>query len=137
MAYTTEAIMIEEFGEEEIIELLDRDNDDSADSGALDRAIGFVDSVIDGFLRGRYTLPLTGAPEIVVGIANDLVRYRLYDTKAPEEVAKRKDRAMALLKDISNGVIQLDTAQAEIASSSGTDYYAPDRIFTQDTLEDF
>jgi phage gp36-like protein len=136
MAYTTQPILTEEFGEEELAELLDRDNDGSEDAGALDRAIAFVDSIIDGYLRGKYSLPLTSNPAILVGVANDLVRYRLYDTKATEEVTTRYSKAMDALKAIASGTIILDVAEATRSTSEPV-YSAPERIFTHDTLGDF
>ena len=136
MTYTTQAILIEAFGEEELVELLDRDQDEASDGGVLDRAIAYADSVIDGYLRGRYTLPMTAAPALIVGIANDLVRYRLYDAKAPEEVASRNKQGIEDLKRIAAGVIVLDAAEAS-RSSSLTAFEASDRTFTVETLEAF
>lgn len=101
MAYTTRADLERRFGAEEVGQLLD-------DEDALDDVIADADSLVDGYLGGAYQLPLVApAPALVVSLAADITRYRLWDDRAPAEVRKRYEDAIAMLKDISKGVVKL------------------------------
>jgi len=139
MAYATEANMIERFGETEILELTDRDKDSEVDSAVLDGALSDADALIDGYLAARYTLPLASVPSLLIGPACDIARFKLWDDRAPDEVRKRYDDALALLKLISNGTVVLppDAQGEKPAASASMDFYCQTRVFTEETLADF
>lgn len=137
MPYCTEANLQARFGEQEIADLLDRDNDDSADTGALASAQTDCDALINGYLAAKYTTPLDPIPDIVVGIACNVVRYILWGNGAPEEVRKRYEDSLKQLKDISNGVITLPSTSVVLETAGGIEYVEPDRVFTMDSLSDF
>lgn len=122
----------------EISDLIDRDNDDVDDVGVLNTAIEEADALIDGYLSSRYKVPLTTVPVLIKKISCDIVRHSLWDDKAPDEVTKRYEKAIAFLKDISKGIIQLpdaDTAERQTAQPLMVE--ANERVFTMDTLSDF
>ncbi len=109
MAYATVADLVAEFGEREVIELTDRFEppigvvDNAVAQGALDRA----EAVIDGYLAGRYALPLPSVPPLLNGIACDLTRHSLYINAMPDVVKDRYDAAMKSLKAIGDGLMAL------------------------------
>lgn len=138
MAYCAKADLTQRFGAE-IDQLLDRDNDGTEDAGIFDATTADADSIINGYLASRYTLPLSSTPALLKQIACDIVRYLLWDDRAPEEVRKRYDDAMGKLRDIGRGLIALvldggsstTTSGASVATTSRT------RQFSDTTLSGF
>lgn len=138
MSYCAEADLKARFGDREVDDLLDRDQDDTADTNALTSAQADCDALIDGYLAAKYTTPLSPVPSIIVGIACNVVRYMLYGNNAPEEVRKRYEDSLKQLKDISNGVITLPSdSVTQLETAGGIEYVEPDRVFTMSSLSDF
>lgn len=140
MSYCTEADLKARFGEQEIDDLLDRDNDSSADTNALASAQADSDAQIDGYLAAKYTTPLSPVPDIIVGIACNIVRYILWGNRAPEEVRKRFEDARSQLRDIARGTITLPSTSVQLETAGGIEYDEDaydNRVFTMSTLSDF
>lgn len=78
----------------------------------VDGALADADSEIDGYVATRYSVPLNPAPSIVKRLACDLARYHLYDDQATETIQKRRDAAVAVLRDIAGGKVSLGTTAA-------------------------
>lgn len=107
MSYSTTQTLIDRFGEQELIQLTDRDNSGQLDHSVIERANDDATGEIDGFLGGRYALPLDPAPRIIVVYAADIARYRLYDEGAPDQVQTRYDHAIKMLTLIADGKVSL------------------------------
>lgn len=140
MAYCSQSDLEARFGAQEVADLLDLDNDSSADTNRLSSAQGDADALIDGYLSGRYDLPLDTVPAIIVNLACNIVRYLLCGNNAPEEVRKRYEDSLKQLKDISNGVISLPSTTTKPETAGGISYDEDaydNRVFTMDTLSDF
>lgn len=137
MAYCARTDLTNRFGIE-IAQLIDRDNNSVDDAGVLESAIAGADAIIDGYLSGRYAVPLDPVPQLIKDISCDLSRFRLWGSNAPEGVAQANDAALALLRDIARGVIILEMPKPEQAPvNAQISISAPDRIFTSETLADF
>lgn len=85
------------------------------DGKTVDNAIvtTYIDSageIINGYLRGRYNLPLSSTHLILRDIAVEIVRYHLTGRRdTPNEFEQKQyDAVIESLKDIRKGVIQLD-----------------------------
>ena len=102
MAYCSIQDLIARFGETELVELTDEQNLGVIDEEQIAQVISDVDGFIDGYLSGRYTLPLASIPASLTRAACHLVRYDLYDDPPPH-VQKRFDQALAWLRDLSAG----------------------------------
>jgi phage gp36-like protein len=140
MAYCSESDLQARFGAEEVADLLDRNNDSSPDSDALSSAQGNADATIDGYLNGRYDLPLSPVPTLITDIACNIVRYTLWSNNAPDEVRKRYEDSIARLKDIAKGVISLPSTSTKPETAGGIEYDADaedNRLFTMSALSDF
>lgn len=139
MAYCTKADLIQRFGQREIDDLLDRDNNSTEDSNTLAATIADADALIDGYLGSRYATPLTTVPALVVGLSCNITRFLLWDDNAPEEVRKRYDDSIGQLKDIARGLLTLPATVtvSETNPTGGVDYEACERVFTMDTLREF
>lgn len=74
-----------------------------ADTDAVSAAINDAVAEADGYLAGRYSLPLPAVPPVLVGRLCDMARYRLWRDEASDEVRTRYRDAVAWLRDLSAG----------------------------------
>ena len=85
------------------------------DMAIIDAALLSAQELIDGYLRGRYTLPLAETPTIVRDLARVISRYRLYERRPesgmPETVAETWKNAVRTLEQIRAGRITLGLPQ--------------------------
>ena len=134
--YATQADLETRFGSEELAQLSDRAGGTVIEAAVVARAIADAEAEIDGYLAGRYALPLASVPAVLGRIACDIARYRLYDDRVTEAVRKRYEDAVRDLRALAAGTLQLDgvTPPAPAASGIGVSVKAPDRIFNADTL---
>lgn len=110
--YCTREDMVARFGLDELTELTDRDGSAGGivDS-VLTQVIDDASATIDGYLSGRYGLPLQVVPRVLTRTACDLARYYLYDEQLGEghQAAKRYTEAISYLEKVGRGVLQLGT----------------------------
>lgn len=131
--YLTEAQFEQRFGSDELRDLLEGGT-------SYVRAENDAASLIDGYLATRYALPLASVPAIVRGLAADITRFHLWDERAPEEVRRRYDDAIARLRDLASAKLDLPpNAQgtSPTASAFNADGYSAERLFTSETLAGF
>lgn len=122
--------------EDDLIQLTDDTNPPaSVDETKVDRAIGDAGELIDGYLRGRYDLPLSPVPGLLNTLAADIAVYRLYARRVkltpPEGVSERYKHALKLLDKIRSGELQIgatSTGGASDAASQAVFIPGPDRI---------
>ncbi len=81
-------------------------------SGALnqvrvDQALSDAASEVEGYLSGRYQLPLSSVPEMVERVACDIAWYYLHGQIKPEHVEKRYQRCIDWLKSVAKGEVSL------------------------------
>jgi len=122
MPYATRDDMILEIGEQRLIDLTDRVDPPAGliDDQVLDGALTYAGSTIDGFLRTRYQLPLAGSHPMLMGLCVDIAFWRL-NREPTEEVRKRYEAAIAMLKQLANGSVSLpDESGGEPAAAGGT-----------------
>lgn len=118
MGYCTGQDLIDRYGEEELLQLADRDGDGVADTAVLDQVIADASAEIDGYLAVRYALPLAEVPSVLVRIACEIARYHLYEDHATETVQDRYANAVKFLKAAARGEVQL--IRADGATSEET-----------------
>jgi phage gp36-like protein len=107
MPYAVKADLEDRFSAQEILQLLDRDGNGVEDPGVLDKVLADTDAEIDAYLRTRYTLPLNPVPTVIVRLAAEIARYRLWSNNASEEVRNRYKDAIKFLTSVSQGEVQL------------------------------
>ena len=99
--------------ENTLIQLIDDNQTGAVDQDKVDDAIAYSQEVIDGYLRGRYELPLTRLPGVIKILSADLTFYRLYsrrfDTDLPEAVRDKFKTSIRILEQIQKGQILLDS----------------------------
>ena len=107
--YATRDDMQARFGERELVSLTDRDRDGNIDDAALDAALAQATAEIDGYLGGRYPLPLARTPAVLTGYACDIARYRLCSSGAltTDDIRDRYRDAVRFLEHVAAGRVTL------------------------------
>ncbi len=137
MPYCTLEDLIKTLPEERVIELSDdSDTPTSVNEDNINEVIAKADGDIDGYIGGRYSLPLTTVPQKIKDISVDLAIYYLWtrrpERKAPEEIRVKYNDGIKKLKDIQEGRFLLGIAQM---GSSGSDITGSD-VRTNKTASD-
>lgn len=141
MPYTTSLLLQDRFGVAELIQLTDKATPRTGAivGSVIDKAIADADAEIDGFVGVRYAVPLPEpTPPVLVPIACDIARYRLYGNAVPEIVRQRYEDAISRLKDIAAGrmALGIDPATAAVVSA-GSQVRSPARVFSDDLLRNY
>ncbi|MDP2153808.1 MAG: DUF1320 family protein [Methylotenera sp.] len=160
MTYVTATNMITQFGAEEIAQRSDRGlprlitpelltaaatGEDLSgytvdEQAAVAAALSLInsklldaESTVNGFLSGRYSVPLVTVPRLVMTITCDLTRYALYDDMATEAISNRNADALKLLKSISKGEISLgiDSDGNKPKANDGAQLVSNGRVFSR------
>lgn len=130
MTYATVTDLIDRYGEQELIQLTDRNGAGPYDATVVARALADADSEIDGYLAARYTLPLATTPAAITRVACDLARYRLFGDHMTEVVRTRYEDAVRLLQGVAKGSVTLGLpATTQPAVESGAEIQSGGRIF--------
>lgn len=117
MSYCTQADLVTRFGNDEILQLSDKARVGEIDSEVVNRAIDDASAEIDGYLAGRYRLPLSAVPALLTLYACDIARYRLFEDGAYEQVIERYNNALRYLRDVAQGKVQLFVADADVPAN--------------------
>lgn len=113
MSYALLDDLNDRFGEREIVQLADRDGDGEPDEDVISDALADADALIDSYLEKRYTLPLDPVPATMLRVACVLARYFLYKDAPSDKVRTDYEDAIAWLKDVAKGIVQLGVTQDE------------------------
>lgn len=130
--YCTQSAFAARFGSDEFEQLLPEDGDRTYAVAASD-----ADGIVDGYLAARYAVPLSSVPSIIVGIAADLTRHRLYDEAPPKEVEARRKLALELLEQLRDGKLLLPGLTVASASSQSVAVSSRTAVFTEDVGDSF
>jgi phage gp36-like protein len=137
MSYASLPDLIERAGEDEILQVADRDDDGTADPDVIEAALAHADNTINGYLATRYTIPLSSVPPIVVTWAVAIGRYHLHRQGAPDYVVRDYKDALAALDKAQQGRIAVPGADG-IAPAQGSEgavrVDGPEPVFNQENL---
>ena len=130
-----------------LIQLTSDDGQEEVDRVVAQEAILYSSTLIDGYLRGRYTLPLDTHFPLLRILAIDLSIYRLYTRRMrnemPEVIENNYKNAIATLRDIQTGVITLQSENdsLETASFNAAEYKTNkdiiDRLFSKERMFEY
>jgi phage gp36-like protein len=120
--YVTVQALIDEFGEDELIDLTDRATPRAlqVDADVAQRACDRANAEIDTTVSARYALPLSAMPAQLPFLGRDLARYYLFEREPTPVVQARYDAARKTLRDIQTGALPLglDAAGAAVGATS-------------------
>lgn len=145
MAYCTLDDILGVIPQRDLIQLTDDTVPPVAvNQAVVDQAIAAADTLINGYIGERYSIPFSGVPELLKTLALDLTVYRLYlrrkKGEPPEAVKAAHDNALKLLRDVQAGKLSLgvtDTGQpVPQATGVAPSITTSDRLFSRTTLRD-
>ncbi len=143
MAYCVLADITNTVPADDILQLTDDTGVGVIDQAMVDEAIAYAGELIDGYLRGRYTLPLNPVPGMMTRLAADIAIYRLYARRPPtgglmDAITDRYKAAVKILEQIQKGVISLGAeSEGKEPGIVVTNKKAEDRAFSKDVLGGF
>lgn len=123
MAYCTLQQLIDRYSARLLIDVSDRGDapGGTIDQALIERAIADTDAEIDGYLRGRYALPLSAVPPQLTDLALRITVYKAHTHTVSDKIRDDYKAAVRSLELIAKGEIRLDIAGAEPASSGAND----------------
>lgn len=105
MSYATRANLEQRYGIGEIAQ-----RESALPLGAVEQSLLDADAFINGYLASRYSLPLTAIPPNLPQVACAVARYSLLGESDTERARRDYEDALAWLKDVSAGRVQLQAA---------------------------
>lgn len=129
-----------------LIQLTDDNNTGAVDANVVNAAIEYADTLINGYLRPRYTLPLTEVPQLLKNFSVDLSRHWLYSRRLleiPEGLKDSYKNTIKCLESIQAGKLTLGVqSETEDQKVEGAGFYSAnktsdDRMFPKSELDKF
>jgi phage gp36-like protein len=144
MSYAAPQDMMNRYPNRDLVQLT---NDDptatTVNTTVLQQALDDASAEIDGYLGGRFTLPLTDPPEVLNRVASDIAMYRLQALRPLHDISDARQRyedAIAMLSKVAAGELTLGIAADgnETAISPVAEIIqGPERVFSRGTLKGF
>lgn len=139
-AYITQQELQDRIGEDELINLSDRNNEGAADPAVIDRAIADATDEINMHLSSRYQMPLPAVPETIKRLAVNLTVYWLCESEAAmsDLIKERYSNAVKTLKSLASGTMRLGLPEATTPNENSTGnvhLVSSERIMTRNRLK--
>ena len=135
--YATTQEAIDLYGEDYILESVDRDDDGEVDATSFGDALEQATSELNSYIGVVYDLPLTTVPAVLQRFCIDIAVY-VSCPSAAELTDEKKDRYKAAIKwamGVASGKVSLgtDTPQAGVDETEGTvqTSYGESRVYTR------
>lgn len=129
-----------------LIQLTNDKGEDVIDETVTFEAILYSSTLIDGYLRGKYTLPLDTHFPLLRIIAIDLSIYRLYSRRLqadmPDSILEQYKEAIKTLEKIQKGTIALEIETNDESNVAETKDYITnktrfDKRFPHEVLREY
>jgi phage gp36-like protein len=119
MPYATQQDMIDRFGSSRLQQLTDIEEPlvGSIRTSVLAAKLADADAEIDGYLVGRYELPMAAWPAILKVHACSICWYRLLGSAADEPARRDYEDALAYLGKVARGDVVVVAASAAVPVS--------------------
>jgi len=144
MSYATPQDIINRYPNRDLVQLTNEDPTvTTINTTVLQQALDDASAEIDGYLSGRFTLPLTDVPQVLNRLACDVAIYRLQSLRPIHDLADarlRYDDAIAMLTQVANGELALSLGSDghETAIGLGAEQSAePRRVFSRKRMRGF
>jgi phage gp36-like protein len=144
--------MIARYPNRDLVQLTNEDPTQTGiNASIIGQALADASAEIDGYLDGRFALPLNDAPTILNRLACDVAMYRLQSLRPLHDMAdarKRYEDAVELLVRVARGEVTLGLTADNLEPAEGIDEIAiqagcgpqagpPVRIFSRRTLRSY
>ncbi|HTW89182.1 MAG TPA: DUF1320 domain-containing protein [Candidatus Binataceae bacterium] len=144
MSYATADDMIARYPNRDLVQLTNQDpTATTVNDAALQQALDDASAEIDGYLEGRFALPLAQPPVVLNRLACDIAMYRLQSLRPLHDLAdarKRYEDAIEFLLETAKGTVTLGLSATNQEPPTAPDAAAiegPRRIFDRKRLRDF
>lgn len=120
--YATVADMVSRFGEQDLVLLSWREGaaDGEINTPVVEQALADATAEINGYIGGRYKLPLSAVPAVLTSHCCSIARYLLNGDRAPEQVTERYNSVIKFLTSVGKGDLQLGLADDKPTQPTGT-----------------
>lgn len=138
--YAAQVDLETRYGTEELAQLTDRTAGVTINAAVVTRAIADAQAEIDSYVGARYLVPLAPVPDVINRVCCDIARYYLHEDRVTEQVRRRYEDCVELLKAIATGKAELSLAadgSPAPAPGAGVMVAAPDRTFSAALLSDY
>jgi phage gp36-like protein len=141
MTYCTYEDLCAVLPEPRLIELTDDENTGQVNMDRIGAAIAAADDEINGYLAGRYDVPLAPVPGLIKNLAREIALFNLY-SRTHDDVPKirqgRHDHAVSVLTKLAAGAIALGVTEPPPAVNADTlKVSSGDRLFSDAELAKF
>lgn len=142
MAYATLTDIERQMDPVDLVQLTDDGRTGEIDTDVVDRALADADEEVDGYLGGRYPVPLDPVPGIIRKTSVDIAIWNLWSRRRAEVPEARKTRyenAIRFLGKVAEGKISLGSEDPDgnPPSASGIGSTGEDQVFTPSKLGRF
>jgi phage gp36-like protein len=144
--------MIARYPNRDLVQLTNEDPTQSViNTAALQQVVDDASAEIDGYLEGRFALPLLDPPVVLNRLTCDIAMYRLQGLRPSHDIAdarKRYEDAVSLLLKVARGEVTLGLsadnierpqASGAVLTEAGGDSSGelPSRIFSRGSLKGY
>lgn len=144
MSYSSLLDIQQRVSSDTLIQLTDDTGSGEIDSPKVTTAISWADEIIDGYIRGRYTLPLAQTPGLIKNLSIELAVYWLYSrrmtTEIPESITNIYKDSLKILSDIQKGSVSIGVNEVQTPKASA-DYVSStslnQQVFSKEVLDNF
>jgi len=139
MSYATATDLRQWIDEAALVQLTDDQDAGTADEDIIESVLEAASTEIDGYLGGRYELPMAAPPAILKKLCVDIAGWLLHvrrDVGAPEHWQRRYDNAVRFLEQVAAGKITLGAGDPVKTTGSDTaSITGPERLMGREGLK--
>ena len=145
MSYATAQDVINRYPNRDLVQLTNEDpTATTVNTVPITQALVDASAEIDGYIEGRFTLPLTDPPAVLNRLTTDIAMYRLQSLRPLhdlEDARKRYEDAVAMLTKVAAGELTLglstDGQEPPVATGTVEAVQGPDRVFDRGKLRGY
>ncbi len=145
MSYATAQDVINRYPNRDLVQLTNEDpTATTVNDAPIAQALADASAEIDGYIEGRFTLPLTDPPAVLNRLTTDSAMYRMQSLRPLhdlEDARKRYEDAIAMLTKVAAGELTLglsaDNQEPPTATGSVETVRAPGRVFNRGNLKGY
>jgi phage gp36-like protein len=136
--------MINRYPSRDLVQLTNEDpTATTVNATPITQALADASAEIDGYIEGRFTLPLADPPAVLNRLTTDIAMYRMQSLRPLhdlEDARKRYEDAVAMLIKVAAGELTLglsaDGQEPPIAAVE-ENVQGPDRVFSRKKMRGY
>ena len=144
MSYATVQDMINRYPNRDLVQLTNEDpTATTVNNAPITQALADASAEIDGYIEGRFTLPLIDPPAVLNRLTTDIAMYRMQSLRPLhdlEDARKRYEDAVAMLAKVGAGELTLGlSADGQEPPIAGVveSVQGPNRVFTRKKMRGY